>query len=253
MDTTDLQTSEVPISTREVYESGDGSSSNVDIDGGNNTENEDSNEEEEEQVPNLYDSDSISEGEGESVTKQNVKNSKLLNNYYTCSSLNWKMQYPITNKAYADLSNLQRNTLKRKVRKFHTVRKLKYYLQANIPLQQTRYGAFMHVLHAVQLLLLNNPDTMNSIQSSTKALRFRLAQDGTWIGKYLNCIVSTLSWLDLGRESQKPSAMVPLAIFRISKENRTTLEKCIPPDFVEMFAPNQTIQLANTTYKIEFF
>ncbi|CAF1458950.1 unnamed protein product [Didymodactylos carnosus] len=80
---------------------------------------------------------------------------------------------------------------------------------------------------------------IDTIDSKNPTLWFRVAQDGTWLGKYCNCLIVTLSWLDIGITSQQPHHMTILGIFRIPKETREALEKCVSADFINMFRKGQ--------------
>ncbi|CAF1515268.1 unnamed protein product, partial [Didymodactylos carnosus] len=137
------------------------------------------------------------------VHLEKQKHFKLLQNRFHRSSLAWKTEYFIANNAYGALRNLETKQLKRNISRLHTIKNLKnvflnLFLGSQIPLQLTRYGAFIHLHHAINLLIAANPTVLNEIGDQTRTLHCRLSQDGTWIGKYLNAFVSTLSWVNAG-------------------------------------------------------
>ncbi|CAF1103769.1 unnamed protein product, partial [Didymodactylos carnosus] len=75
---------------------------------------------------------------------------------------------------------------------------------------------------------------------------------GTWIGKKLNVIVSSLGWVDAGPKAQSATSLVPLAMVKIPKEDRLNLDRYITQDFIRMFERDQTTTLDGCQYQLKF-
>ncbi|CAF4256599.1 unnamed protein product, partial [Didymodactylos carnosus] len=83
-------------------------------------------------------------------------------------------------------------------------------------------------------------------------LHFRLCQDGTWIGRYLNCIASSLAWIDAGEQCQNALSLIPLSLVRVKKENRENVELALSTKFINMFQPGQVMEIFGVEYNIIF-
>ncbi|CAF1151862.1 unnamed protein product [Didymodactylos carnosus] len=72
---------------------------------------------------------------------------KRLSNTFAKMALSWKMQFSITNRAYVSLIELIQK-LGRSLPQFKVVNKLKQTIKGQIPLQECKYGWYLHVFHA---------------------------------------------------------------------------------------------------------
>ncbi|CAF0993826.1 unnamed protein product [Didymodactylos carnosus] len=102
----------------------------------------------------VSDSTDFSDSENESKYDEDYLSNKeslmkQLSNTFAKMTLSWKMQFSITNRAYVSLIELARK-LDRSLPQFKVVNKLKQTIQAQIPLQECKYGWYLHVFHAMR-------------------------------------------------------------------------------------------------------
>ncbi|CAF1115616.1 unnamed protein product [Didymodactylos carnosus] len=120
-------------------------------------------------------------------------------------------------------------------------------------MKTTAHGAYFHVKHAIVLLTSSNIELVRELRrSGISTLLFRLCQDGTWIGKNLNCFASSLGWIDAGSKTQNVLSLLPLAFAKIPKEDRVNLQEYMTDEFIQMFAPNQTMTIDGSQFNIKF-
>ncbi|CAF1099533.1 unnamed protein product [Didymodactylos carnosus] len=92
---------------------------------------------------------------------------------------------------------------------FNTLLKIRQSLSKWIPLKTTEYGSYLNVNHAVVIFTTLYPNVLT-----------HLSEPG---------------WVDVGVEGQKTKSLIPLAYFRITKENRENLEQAIPNEFINIY------------------
>ncbi|CAF1110829.1 unnamed protein product [Didymodactylos carnosus] len=134
-----------------------------------------------------------------------------------------------------------------------TLTDLLHLYESKIPKKTTTHGAYFHVKHAIVLLTSSNIELVRELRrSGISTLRFRLCQDGTWIGKNLNCFASSLGWVDAGSKTQNALSLAPLAFVKIPKDDRVNLQEYMTDEFIQMFAPNQTMTIDGSQFNIKF-
>ncbi|CAF1297836.1 unnamed protein product [Didymodactylos carnosus] len=148
----------------------------------------------------------------------------LFRNRYYSKFLLAKLQFSISNRVYQKL-HLLCNEYNTRPPPIRTIKELLSLYEHKIPIITTEHGAYLHVRHAVIMLTYGHLDILDSIcKSGSRTLHFRLCEDGTWIGKRLNILVSSLGWVDAGLKAQSASSLIPLAIVKIPNEDRLNLD-----------------------------
>ncbi|CAF1000733.1 unnamed protein product [Didymodactylos carnosus] len=176
----------------------------------------------------------------------------LLANKYYSEFLLWKLQYTVSHRAYEKVSQ-QCRILKAMPPPLHKLNLLTQFYEKNLFITSTEHGVYFHVRRAILMLVYSNYDLFKAIlNSGARTLTFRLCEDGTWIGKNLTCVVSSLGWIDLGVKGQAANNLIPIAIVKIPKETRMNLQEYLTKSYVDMFARDQVIVLDGTEFNIRF-
>ncbi|CAF1646352.1 unnamed protein product [Didymodactylos carnosus] len=173
-----------------------------------------------------------------------------MENHYYRSFLRWKLQQYLSDAGFLALNDLE-SKYGIKCPKLSKLRELRKAYSEWIPLRTTTWGSYMHVKHAITLLTEINPEILDNLKDK-HTLHFRLCQDGTWFGRYLNCIVSALGWVDAGEHSQNAFSLIPLSYVSVTKENRDNVEQALTTEFINMFKPGQVMEIRGVEYNILF-
>ncbi|CAF1128684.1 unnamed protein product [Didymodactylos carnosus] len=175
---------------------------------------------------------------------------RLLENHYYKAFLSWKIQNYLSDSGYQELNRIEKK-YQVKCPPFSTIKRLKNLYGNWIPLHTIENGCFMDVRHAILLLISLNRHILEDLKDK-HVLHFRLCQDGTWIGRYLNCIASSLTWVDAGKQCQNALSLIPLSLVRVKKENRENIELALSIKFINTFQPGQVMEIFGVEYNINF-